>query len=288
MRQQSIWLLTMLLSACVAQGQEEVRIPLSVVGTAHAEPVLGRDGVEIVLDEARLAFGPLYLCAGTQAGGLCNTARVEWLDGVIVDALDPEPERAGDLEGISGPLRSWMYDLGITSSLIHEQPLKLPAARALQASVRLEGAALVEGQAIPFAAKIEIQQEEGTEVGVPLVRSSPGGGLDHDLRPDEEGLRLRFDASPWVAEIDFRALRADEGCEVDGPPLVCAGDIEQICATDGSLTSDRDCRESSEVCIVNQGCVDVVDLGEISQARRLIRNQIVAGPAPEFHWGVAS
>ena len=88
------------LTACAETSQERVQIPLEVTGTAPAGTVLSLGDVPVTLTRADLAFGPLYLCAGTQAGELCETARLEWLDSVVVDALD----EAGHLELGAAPL----------------------------------------------------------------------------------------------------------------------------------------------------------------------------------------
>src|SRR5690606_2863629 len=150
--------------ACVAVGAAQIEVPLQVAGTAVDEPVVGKAGAQIELDRAELAFGPIYLCAGAQAGELCDTAQLEWLDAVVIDALDPAPVEAGRLRGREGTVRSWMFDLGVVSLLTQKNPLVLAAAEQLGgASLRIEGRAELDGVVLPFAVAVVVRQEEQTE-----------------------------------------------------------------------------------------------------------------------------
>ncbi len=276
---------TLSLAGCIADAQELIELPLQVAGTRVEGPVLARDDVEITLTDARLAFGPLYLCAGTSAGELCETARAEWTESTVVDALDPEPREAGMLTGVSGDVRSFMYDLGFTSLLTEEDPLPLDAATALGgASVRLAGTALIGSQARPFEASIRIAQEEETERGIPVIRSGAGDRIDHVLGPDDTGLRITFDPRPWLADAEFLSLFEDGVCELEGPPIVCAGTVEQVCAADGSTMSTRDCSEEAEHCIAGFGCAASYAFDPEQQPYRAARLQIVSGAAPVFSW----
>jgi hypothetical protein len=274
----------LVLSACVATGQEDVAVPLSVAGTAIEAPIVGKDDAQIVLSRAELAFGPLVLCAGAQAGELCETARLEWLDAEVVDAMDPRVVEVGALEGISGTVRSWMYDVGYASVLTQEDALELDAARDLDgASVRLEGVATIAGLALPFSASVVIRAEESTEVGVPVVRSSADDQIEHDVGPDDAGLLVRFDPAPWVSEIDFSAFVGAEGCVSEGPVIACTGTLEAQCDPAGNAVAERDCADLGEICVPGLGCAAAIEIEE-GQGALAIRNQIVAGPRPEFRW----
>lgn len=272
--------------ACVDLGVAEIEVPLHVAGTSIDGPIAGKAGAQIELDRAELAFGPIYLCAGAQAGELCDTAQLEWLDAIAFDALDPTPVEAGPLRGREGAVRSWMFDLGLVSLLTQEHPLVLPAAEQLgDASVVLEGRADVGGVVIPFSVAVAVQQEDETEVGVPVIRKSSSDAFEHEVFAGEQGLLVRFDAGPWVTEIDFAGLLEDGVCAPAGPERVCAGQTEQRCDADGNLVESRDCAALEQVCVREQGCVEVVEFMPDSQGYRAVRNQIVAGPRPEFEWG---
>jgi hypothetical protein len=184
-----------------------VEIPLLVAGTTASEPIAAGNGWTIELQQAALAFGPMYLCAGYQAGALCETARAEWLESAIVDVLSPEAQLVGSLHGVSGPVRSWMYDLGITSLLTQQQPLVSAAAQSLAGrSARLAGVARKEQQVLPFVLELAVQQAEATELGVSVVRKSGSDAFEHELSGNDQGLTVRFAAQPWVRDIDFDAL----------------------------------------------------------------------------------
>ena len=192
-------------AGCLDTGQERATIPLRVAGTLPEEPVAGVNGWSIELSRADLAFGPLYLCAGSRAGALCETARLEWVDSAVVNVLAAEDREVGALHGVTGTVRSWMYDLGITSLLTQQRPVSLSASEELAGnSVILEGVARKEQLAIPFLFEIPIQQE--TEIGVSVVRKSGSDRFDHEVTGEEPALTLRFDARPWVRDIDFESI----------------------------------------------------------------------------------
>lgn len=210
-------LVCLLVAGCAETGAVEIAVPLAVAGTA-TEPFEGRDGWHISLHRADVAFGPLYLCSGHQAGELCATARAEWLGSVVVDALDPEPTTAGNLTGTSGMTRSWMYDHGITSLLTRAEPLALEAAEALGgSSVVIEGTATRDGERVDFVAEVPVRQTEATERGVPVVRKSTSDLFEHDLTGQEARLIVRFDPRPWLEGVDFDPLAGGDEGEVRVP-----------------------------------------------------------------------
>jgi hypothetical protein len=234
--------------ACLDIGRDPVEIPLSLAGTAPTGPIAGRDGASIELHRARLAFGPLWLCAGTQAGELCDTALLEWLDSAQIDVLRAEPRHVGTATGVTGIARSWMADLGITSLLTQDDPLVLGGAQSLDgASVELAGTAIVDDLALDFRISVPIQQEKPTEIGVPVLRSAPGQLPAHSLGPDESGLLVRFDPGRWVDDIDFDAL-VDEG-----------------------------------ICVPDEPCEPSPD----GQAGHSVRARVIAGTHPTLEWGHA-
>lgn len=276
-----VWM--MLAAGCAETGQDRVAVPLFVAGADVSEPIMATGDVPVAIERADLAFGPLYLCAGNKAGDLCDTARLEWLDTVVVDAASPERMAAGELAGVTGPVRSWMYDLGISSQLSRSRPYVLDAAHELDgASIILEGRAEVEGIELPFSASLPIQQTGDTELGVPVIRKGDTDTFSHDVGPHEPGLVVRFDPAGWVKRIDFRPYVTAQTCaEVDGG-LACDGTLERAC-DDGAEVSSRDCAELEQVCIPGRGCAEQLTVETDSEAYRSLRNALV-GARPSFEW----
>lgn len=281
-------IITLMLSACLGTdtGQERVSLPLYLAGAELSSPLTAAGGIQLEIDNAELAFGPLYLCAGNTAGELCDTARLEWLDSRVVDLLRPTPERAGELSGVSGTVRSFMYDLGISSQLTRADPYPLEAARELAgASFRVSGSALLKGLKVPFSAELTVQQGPGTEQGVPVIRKSVSERFEHDIRSDEQGLLVRFDAGDWLSSLELRSYTRDARCSPDGPAVACEGTVEHSCASDGSEQASRDCASLGQTCLAAIGCAGELRFDERSEAYRALRNALLVGARPAFSWG---
>lgn len=236
-----------LLTSCLDTGLDDVRIPLRLAGTALGAPFPVRGDFQVELEQAELAFGPLTLCAGARPGGFCDTARAEWLDSAVVNVLSAEPAHVGELSGSGGMARSSMYDLGFVSSLTQGQPWVLPAAEALGgSSVRLAGRAVRGSMAIRFTAEARIQELEGTASGYPAIRLASTPDQVRDLGEPGLSLTVRFDARPWLENVDFDALLASSACQPE--------------------------------------CPDPVGFPEGSQAQRAVRTDIEGGSRPAFEW----
>jgi hypothetical protein len=281
---QILILLAIAIGGCADTGQDRTSVALYVSGTTLPETILTRGEVPITIQRAELAFGPLYLCAGAQAGHLCETARLEWLDTIVVDVTQSELTLAGDLYGVTGTVQSWMYDLGISSQLTQSDPFVLDAAESLGGnSLQFEATATIDGIAIPFNAAIPIQQTEDTELGVPVIRKSTSDEFFHDVLGTETRLVVRFDAVAWVTDLDLRGFVSYEQCAVDGAAVVCDGTIERTCE-DGTETSARDCADSGQICQPKQGCTNSITIDQNSQGYRSLRNSLVSGRRPTFNW----
>ncbi|MDD9944657.1 MAG: hypothetical protein OXU20_26665 [Myxococcales bacterium] len=269
---------------CAGTGQDRTHLSLFVAGTDVSEPAVAVGDVAITIERADLAFGPLYLCAGATAGDLCDTARLEWLETVVVDTTAPEPALAGELFGTTGPVQSYMYDLGISSQRTGTEPYVLDAASDLEgASFVVEGRAVVNGIRLPFEASIPVQQTADTELGVPVVRKSTSEPFFRHVDMDEHGLAVRFDSAAWLRGIDFRSFVATDTCTTGGPAIACDGSVERTCQG-GSQVSSRDCDELAQVCLPAQGCAERLIIERDSEAYRSLRNALVSGGRPSFEW----
>ncbi len=214
-----LWLAAALHTACSDTGQQSVAVPLFAAGTRVVE-LSARGDVPVTLERAELAFGPLYLCAATEAGELCETARVEWLGSETLDPTSELATRVGTLEGVSGSVRSWMFDYGITSQLTRDEPFVLDAARALGGhSFRMSGSAVVDAQRVGFELEVTAAPSARVEPGISVVRKSTSDRFSHEVTAEELGLLVRFDPSSWLADVDFRAL-LEEQRPAEGEPLV--------------------------------------------------------------------
>lgn len=199
---------------CSSSAQDFVELPLVVRGTSSDEVASG-DDVILSLTRADVAFGPLYVCAGAQAGDHCDTARLEWTESAVVDTLDEEPVEIGMLTGVTGEVRSWMFDYGITSLLTESAPQILPAAQELgDVSLVVEGVATIDGTEVPFAIDVVVQQTNETERGVPVIRKSTSDVFGGEVTEETTQLEVVFDPAKWLSALrraDFEAVAPD--CE---------------------------------------------------------------------------
>jgi len=195
---------------CADTQQDRVTLPLLVAGTEVPDRFETARGVSITLDRADLAFGPFYLCASTEAGEACDTARGEWLDTAVVDALDPTAANVGELNAVSGAYRSFMYDLGIASLLTQDDAVALDAAQALGGvSVVLEGRATLNDVETPFSLAMPVARTLDNELGVPIVRVRADDEARHEVSEDDASLEVRFDPREWLTNVDFAVVCAD-------------------------------------------------------------------------------
>lgn len=271
--------------SCTDTGQEQVEIPLYLAGTSVTEPVSAVGDLAVTIERADLAFGPLYLCAGNTAGDLCDTARLEWLETAVVDTMNDDATAVGTVSGVTGSVRSWMYDLGISSQLTRPEPYVLEAARDLgNASFVIEGRVLISGVDLPFSAQVPIQQEDTNELGIPVIRKGSQTKFFHEITGAEQRLTLRFDVSEWVSRIDFLPYLEDESCDTSDAGVVCDGQVELTCDPEAAVVDSRDCSALEQVCIKGQGCVDELTLEEGSEAYRSLAIALTTAGRPTFKW----
>ncbi len=230
--------------ACVDTGVSSTSAELFVAGDTSLA-ISARDGWQLTLERAQLAFGPLWLCPGNTAGELCDVARAEWLESVVVDALDDKANSVGEIWGNAGAVRSWMYDYGLVSRLTHKEPYRTEAADVLDGnSVRIRGCATKEVRKLCFELELPVAQSTTAEQGVPVVRvSGNGSALAHF--GSVRRVTALFDAADWLQTVDFEALALQQACEQD-----CA----------------------------------VVELDADSQAGRAVRSALEGTARPELVW----
>ncbi len=277
------FLLVVGLVGCVNVGVERVQVDLELQGTEFSGAVEGRNGAQVTVTRAEVAFGPLYLCAGAQAGELCKSSLLEWRNSHVVDALSDRVVEAGRLVGRTGTARSWMFDFGITSLLTQKDALLSDAAKSLGGvSAVLEGTAEVAGVTVPFSAEVRVEQSASAEQGLPVVRKSTNDVFEHDVK-DRDRLQVQFNASAWLTQVDFESLLQDGTCTAGGATLLCDEQLELTCVG-GVVDSQRDCTALGLFCQRDVGCVDQVGFGEGSQGYAAVRSAMEAGTRPDFVW----
>lgn len=201
------------LLGCGDAGGERLTLTLRA-GGSDAREVAIRGGT-IQLSEARVGIGPLYLCAASSPDAeLCETAVGEWLDARSFDALTLDGVSLGEINAVSGSVRSAQLDYGISWLLTHTAPEASPDAPDGHSAVLTGSAHGDDGTSVEFDAAIDLP---------PLTR----GGSALSLRIEEhtpldgQMLLLRVDPNTWVARVryaDLFALDADGDGHVELNP----------------------------------------------------------------------
>lgn len=205
--------ITLLLAAagCAGTGQPEVSYQAFAVGSDPAPFPAG--AWTVTLDEATVAFGPVYFCASaTGSATLCEVALAELTEVTAVDAVDPAPQPLGLIRGFAGDIRSASFDYGIHWFLTDTNPVAAPEAPGGR-SARFRGRAERDGAPpLSFTADVEILPQYQGQRAVP---SAPAAATVGD-----EGARLevRFDPRAWVERVDFDDLAAAGVTEVTIAP----------------------------------------------------------------------
>ena len=196
--------LILITAGCAPAAQTEVSYPLRIRGTP-ARQVVARDGWLVTLSQARLALGPLYLCASEGASAeLCEDAMGEMRTAVAADALRADPQELATIQGVTGEVRSVAADFAIT------WPATLGAARALAAapdghSLVLEGRASKDGKDVDFRILVDVTPREAGTLSLQghrvrgTVSAAPGP------------LLVTVDPNSWVQAVDFEGLSSPPG-----------------------------------------------------------------------------
>ena len=212
-------LATWLVGGCTSTGRSPVEVPLHVAGTASAPIVMG--DYTLTLERADVAIGPLWLCAAQSASvESCETALLEYTATARVDALAPAPESVGMMQGVTGTLRSAMFDYGI--SWLAPSPMARAASEAPEGHSAVFRARVVrasDGSSFGVAADVDVVPSMAGAIAVPGRRVD-----EHTLVADvDDALIVRVDAARWWSRLDLARLaaRADAG---EDPVVLRRGD----------------------------------------------------------------
>lgn len=196
------WLLALLfgLVGCSGTGQPEMTFPALAVPDGTKELVV--DGVTVTLDEASLAFGPVYFCASESgSANLCDTALGEIHDVTRVDGLANEAQPIGEFRGFTGDIQSASYDYGIHWYLTEKQPAPAPEAPGGH-SAHVEGIASQGALSVRFVADVDVVAPFQGERAVPTTK------VEGKVDADTARVEVRFDVASWLSGVDWPAVLA--------------------------------------------------------------------------------
>lgn len=183
------------LGGCSGTGQPEVAYQAFAAAKAPA-PIQAGDWT-VTLDEASVAFGPVYFCAASSGSAdLCETAVGELTEIRAVDLLDPTPQSLGEARGFTGTIRSASYDYGIHWFLTEEAPTAAEAAPGGH-SAHFAGQATKAGSSLRFVADVDvIPQFQGQ-------RAVPSAAASAVIEGSSVRLDVAFDPGSWLSKVDF-------------------------------------------------------------------------------------
>jgi hypothetical protein len=191
------------LGGCADTGQEPVTLAASGTGTAAAPISVG--AYTITLTRADVGFGPAYFCAGFNADGdQCATAVVELRRTVAIDALDPTAQDLGGLDGVTGTVRSAMYDWGVSWALTRDGPAANPGAPEGH-SLIIAGTATGPTATFAFSAAVDALP---AAIGAPTMRAQHTMA---EITGDDVAVAVHVDPSAWLAQIPFADLDDGQG-----------------------------------------------------------------------------
>lgn len=195
-------------AACADTGQREITFSASARSTGKLTFMTG--GWSVMLTGARVAFGPLYLCATASASpDLCPSALAEYTDAATVDLLSTARVDLGDLRGVTGTVHSGAFDYGVTWFATQTAPKPLPAAPGGH-SAHFEGTATRDAQTVRFVADVDaLPPYRG-------ARTVQGARTTAEIQ-DGIALELVFDPAAWWSAVDFDEIAALGGDPVSVP-----------------------------------------------------------------------
>lgn len=183
-------------AGCVDAGRTRVSLPVHGAGTGVRTFEAG--AYSVTLEEARIAWGPAYFCTTPFADvDLCPTALAEVRSAATIDVLDDTPQLIGELEGISGTVRSTMFDYGITWLLPAPAPAPDPGAVDGTHSARFVGSAARGSTITRFVLDVDMRPIAS---GVSAAHGVP---TTHVLSARPDALVVRFDPARLFAGADF-------------------------------------------------------------------------------------
>lgn len=206
--------LSLALLGCGDTGSDIVTFP--VLGAGAGDDVAEVEGWTVTLTNARLAFGPLYLCPSSFSDrDFCEEAQGELLTPGTIDGLDDAEAMLGTAGAIVGIVRSAQFDYGRTWRIDDGRPVPNDGAVDGEHSLVIAGRAARDATTFDFVARYDIDaQASGLSAifGFQTFRDIDG----------TEALVVRVDPTAWFEALegtsrDELALAAEAAN--DGEPL---------------------------------------------------------------------
>lgn len=194
---------------------EPVEVPVLIETPAGAVVPLA-DGSVATLDEAKMAFGPVYFCtAPTASPELCESAVAELAEILVVDLLAPATP-AAQLRGVTDTARSALANFGITWTA---GPAPTPAVAGH--TLLLRGHTDHGGAWRPFALAVDIAppQVGSYALEVPVPEQRLGRGVALHVRVDLRALLSGVVADTLVAANDVAENLVSAAFITTGAPV---------------------------------------------------------------------
>jgi len=194
-------------AACSGTGQPDV--DYAAFAAPEAPGAISADhGWSVTLDQATVAFGPVYFCASESGSAtLCQTAIGELLTTTAFDALDPSPRALGTVHGFIGKVQSASYDYGIHWFLTDEAPTPAMVAPGGH-SAHFAGTAVKAGRTVHFRAEVDVvPQFQGQ-------RAAPSQAASATIAGVGEKLDIHFAVGQWFEHVDFDRAPAKDAVYV--------------------------------------------------------------------------
>jgi len=195
------------LTGCSGTGQPAIDYPAFAVSKVPGP--IEANGFTITLDEALVAFGPAYFCASMSAAAtLCDAAIAEITETTTIDALNPDPQPLGTVEGFTGQIRSASHDYGVSWFLTEIKP-KAAQTTPSGHSARFRGRAERDGVSVSFTADIDATPQERGQRFM-TSKSFPEVTITEESAASVR-LEVHLDIASWLAAVAWDAAVASGG-----------------------------------------------------------------------------
>jgi hypothetical protein len=183
-------------AACSGTGQPDIDYA-TFAAPAPQAPIGADHGWTVTLEQATVAFGPVYFCASESGSAtLCETAIGELLTTTAFDALDATPHALGTAHGLVGKVQSASYDYGIHWFLTDDAPSPSTVAPGGH-SAHFSGTAQKGEKKHHFVADVDVvPQFQGQ-------RAAPSQVASATIAGDGQKLDIQFNVGQWFEHVDF-------------------------------------------------------------------------------------